>query len=107
MPNKKEQEFDFTGILDEDEEAAPMGSPKEHFSKTEGRLREDETATSGSPDEVPTKLIHQGLTREQIEMAQAAAQSRKGLDMGAFAAKTGIVQIDFDQLLAFKLPPVS
>ncbi len=91
----EDQEFDFTGLNDEqtivDED------------QLEEKINELlETATSGSPDEVGK--IHQGLTRKQIETAQKASQTRQGLDMGAFMMQTEVYQIDFDQLLKFKLP---
>lgn len=110
MPNKKEQEFNFASLNDEqtivdEDEIATGGSPNI-------TLKNGSTITLAGDTEDPIisaspLKIHQGLTREQIEMAQAASQSRKGLDMAAFITKTGIVQIDFDQLLSFKLPTVS
>ena len=78
-----------------------------------GDGEDGETATSGNPDkgedtpqepqeDGPPK-IHQGLTKEQVKAAQKRAESPRGLNIADFQKETGVVQLDIDQLLKFKV----
>lgn len=85
---------------------------KEIFNFLSG---DDETATGGDPEEVqdgPEEIatggnqeqpLHQGLTKAQILEAQRQAESPRGLDMSNFMRKTGVPNLDFDQLLRFRV----
>ena len=86
--------FDFMKE-DDPEEIATGGDPGESQEAPE------EIATGGNQD---PKLLHQGLTYDQIKLAQDQAGSPKGLDMAKYMKYVGVFQIDFDQLFAFKLP---
>ncbi len=81
-----------------------MASNKEDkgmFDFLKGEEEVEETATSGNPKD--PAILHQGLTKEQILEAQRMAESPQGLDMDTFIKQAKVVNIDFDQLLSFKV----
>ncbi len=88
--------FDF---LKEDDEIATSGNPE----STEDRLEEDsveEIATSGNP---LLEVEHQGLTKTQVLDAQRQAESPRGLDMNKFMQQTGVEDLNFEELLKYKV----
>jgi hypothetical protein len=87
--------FDFINADDKaPDETATGGNPTEEI-----RSLPIETATGGNQE----PLVHQGLTKAQILTAQRLSESKKGLDMSAFMKETGLANIDFEELLKYKV----
>jgi len=90
--------FDF--LKDKEDETATGGDPVE--AEVQAKALEhgpEEIATGGSPEPV---LVHQGLTKAQVLDGQRQAESPRGLDMDKFMKKTGIGDLNFEELLKYK-----
>lgn len=97
--------FNFLGGDKGEDGIATGGNPKPSEPAVEPVV---EIATGGNPtsrEARPDKepKIHQGLTKAQVLEAQRRAESVKGLDMAKFMKETGVVDLNFDQLIRYKV----